>query len=166
MLMFDVHGPFKIPLRRERGSYLPAKCPEFWKDHQEYRKMLGCYLFALRAGKGYRPIYVGKTVKSFEAECFADHKIARHYTPALARRGRGTPVMFFVVPERKRGKPNGKTIKELETFLIQVGATKNPELSNVKENSAAKWGICGIVRGGQGKPTHDAQVFKKAIGIK
>lgn len=165
--MFDVHGPFKVPLRKEgRGAYLPHKCPEFWEAHPESRSMLGCYLFALRAGKGYRPIYVGQTVRSFESECFADHKIARHYAPALAKKGRGTPVIFFVVPERKRGKPNRRVIKELETFLIQVAATKNPQLSNVKENNAAKWGICGVVRGGQGKPTFDAQRFKKAIGVK
>jgi hypothetical protein len=125
---------------------------------------IGCYLFAMRAGKGCRPVYVGKTSRSFQQECFASHKIACHYNPALAEKC-GTPVLFFIVPRPRRGKANGKVIKDLETFLIQVASAKNPDLSNVRERKEARWGISGVLRGGKGMPGKAARAFRAAVGI-
>jgi hypothetical protein len=166
LLTFDAVGPVKIPVVPARnGSYIEAGCRAFWQSNPELAKQKGCYVFAIRAAKGYKPIYVGKTVRSFESECFADHKIARHYNPALARKGRGTPVLFFLVPRMRRGKPNARVIKDLETFLVQVASAKNPELSNVQERKEARWGICGALRGGKGKPSLAARALKRAVGI-
>jgi hypothetical protein len=166
LLLFDVYGPYKIPIVRERnGSYIPARCPDFWDAHPTIATRFGCYVFAIRAGKGITPVYVGKTTRSFDGECFAIHKIACHYTPALARKGRGTPVMFFLVPRARRGKPNTRIIKDLETFLIQVASAKNPSLSNVKERQEARWGISGVLRGGKGKPGKPARAFKTSVGM-
>src|ERR1035441_3965509 len=82
---FKIFGPFHIPLSGEYNHSIEVGCPAFWKDSETkpLAKERGCYLFAIRAAKGFRPIYVGKTKKSFEQECFTYHKIAQHYTPAL-----------------------------------------------------------------------------------
>jgi hypothetical protein len=169
LLIFDTHGPVLVPLRREKGgSYIEPRWPNDWRDDpltEKVREKKGCYVFAIRAGRGYKPIYVGKTARSFEVECFAFQKVAYHYTPALARKARGAPVMFFVTPRVRRGKPNARIIKDLETFLIQVASAKNPELSNVQGRKEARWGIQGVLRAGKGKPGKSARAFKAAVGI-
>ncbi len=73
--------------------------------------------------------------------------------------------MFFVIPRTRRGKPNARIIKDLETFLIQVASAKNPELSNIQERKEARWGISGVIRGGKGKPGKAARDFKRSVGI-
>jgi hypothetical protein len=166
LLLFDAVGPFRVPIVKERnGCYIERGCPEFWGEHAATAAKKGCYVFAIRAGRGFKPIYVGKTVRSFEQECFADHKIASHYTPAIARIGRGTPVMFFVVPRTRRGKPNARVLGDLETFLIQVASTKNPALSNIQQRKEARWGISGVIRGGKGKPGKAARELRSAVGL-
>lgn len=166
LLLFDAHGPLVIkPIPGKSSGYIPVNYPEFWDLHPALAAKTGCYVFAIRAGKGITPIYVGKTTRSFASECFADHKIASHYAPALARKGKGTLVMFLLVPRPRRGKPNIRLIKDLETFLIQVASAKNPELSNVQERKEAQWGISGVIRGGQGKPGKAAKALKLAVGI-
>jgi hypothetical protein len=166
LLIFDVHGPFPVPLQKERnGCFIERNCPAFWRQHQHYANKFGCYVFALKAGRGVKPIYVGKTANRFDRECFTSDKIAGHYTPALARKGKGTPVLFLLIPEMRKGKPNGKVIDDLETFLIQVGAAKNPELSNIQHKKEARWGIRGVIRYGKGKPSSGAQQFRRGMRI-
>ena len=163
--MFDVFGPYKIPVSNEKsGRLIPRDGGEFWDSNSEFSAKVGCYRFAVRAGRGYKPIYVGKTSRSFQKECFALHKID-HYHRALVQRGRGTAVMFFVIPELRRGRANAKTIKDLESFLIQVASVKNPNLSNVQERKEAEWGIRGVIRGGKGKSSKAAIEFRREIGI-
>jgi len=79
---FEVFGPYEIPVVKEVGGrYISDGCPDFWRDHEpsDLRKEKGCYLFALRAAKGYKPVYVGMATRSFGQECFQSHKIASHY---------------------------------------------------------------------------------------
>jgi hypothetical protein len=165
--IFTVHGPFRVPCEvGSGGKYIPVDCSHFWTEEAvnlAHRK--GCYLFALRAGKGIRPIYVGMTQESFENECFTHHKLAQHYAPALAKTAKGTPIMFLLAIDKKKGPPNKKLIKDLETFLIQVGVAKNPELSNIQNRKEAKWGIRGVLRGGKGKVNSAATEFRKAMSI-
>jgi hypothetical protein len=105
------------------------------------------------------------TKSNFKAECFTQHKIAQHYAPSLAQTGRGTPMVFLVAIDDKRGKPNKSIIHDLETFLIQNAAKKNPDLSNIQNRKEAKWGIRGVIRGGKGKITKAAKLFKSAVAI-
>jgi hypothetical protein len=164
---FKIFGPFKIPCNGKFGRYIEAGCPAFWNSSTTgpLAKERGCYLFAIRAAKGFRPIYVGKTQKSFAKECFTYHKIADHYTPALADCGRGTPVLFFIILDKKKGPLNNKAISQVETFLIQNAVAKNPELSNVQGTKKEEWSITGVIRGGKGKATQPAKLFRKAMGL-
>ena len=165
-LLFTVEGPFDVPLAKGgKGRFIEYKCPTFWENCDKLASQRGCYVFAIRAGRGFRPVYVGKTKRTFREECFAPHKIAQHYTPAI-HDSKGSPVMFFLIAERKQGGPNARAISDLEEYLIDMASKKNPELSNIQKKNERKWAIKGLIGGGHAKTSTAATKFKKAIGIK
>jgi hypothetical protein len=122
-------------------------------------------VFARRAAKGFQPIYIGKTTKSFEKEAFEPHKVATHYTPALMNKGKGTLVMFFVIPKAPCPSYPSKQIAELELYLIQTAARKNKKLSNILGAQGPQWTIDGILRSNRGRPTAVQKAFKSMIGL-
>lgn len=165
--VFEVLGPYPIPFEKRRGGrHIPSMCPDFWEAHPNVANRRGCYVFAMRAGRGFRPVYVGKAVKqTFSSECFAAHKTGEHYNPALLDTLKGTPVMFFVALPAGRGKPNAKRIADLESFLIQLGVARNPDLSNIRGRSEKQWSIRGVVRGKRGKPSASAAALKGMLHV-
>jgi hypothetical protein len=166
MLRFTVHGPFEVPITKgKNGRYIPNDCPEFWNVHPTCKAEAGVYVFAKRAAKGIKPIYVGKTVRTFAVEAFHSLKISKHYAPALADSLKGTFVMFFLVPERRPGKLNETMIGELEVFMIQTAFAKNPNLSNVKEANLPDWGVEGVIRGKPRRPNASESSFKGMMGL-
>lgn len=162
---FRVHGPFKIPRKGKTNRHIEPGCPDFWKNSKVglLANECGCYLFAIQAAKGFRPVYVGKTKNSFKNECFTFHKIAAHYQPALE--GKGTPIMFMLALERRKGPINKRAIGQVELFLIQTAVAKNHRLSNVQGTKQEKWEITGVIRGGKGKVSAAARLFRKAMGL-
>jgi hypothetical protein len=165
---FKVRGPYEIPCKGKQHPYIESGCDDFWKQPEvtNLANERGCYPFAIRAAKGFRPVYVGKTKRTFGKECFTYHKVADHYQPALADTGKGTPVMFLLTLGRARGPINNRAIAQLETFLIQNGVAKNPHLSNVQGTRQEEWGIAGIIRGGKGKVAASAKLFRQAMGLR
>jgi hypothetical protein len=165
---FKVRGPFRIPTKGKQHPYIESGCDDFWKQPETggLASERGCYLFAIRAAKGFRLVYVGKTKKSFAKECFTYHKIADHYQPALADTGKGTPVMFLITLGHAKGPINNRAISQLESFLIQNAVAKNPHLSNVQGTKQEEWGITGVIRGGKGKVSAAAKEFRKAMGLR
>ncbi len=163
---FRVRGPFKVPCDGKNSRYIAPGCPDFWKNPEASRfaNERGCYLFAIRAAKGFRPVYVGRTKKSFEKECFTYHK-TDHYHRALKDVERGAPVMFLVILGRGKGPINNRAIAQVESFLIQNALAKNPDLSNTQGTKQERWGIVGVIRGGKGKVSEDARLFRKAMGL-
>lgn len=161
---FEVKGPIEVPVVPQASSKLVSEdLSHFWEEAKEQKNKIGCYVFAIRAGKGFTPLYVGKTTKSFESECFTDHKI-NHYNYALSEYKSGTPVMFFVEYPTKKGKANSKDISNLENFLVQIGRKVNPYLRN-KGATEVTWCIKGVIRGGKGKASKSEQDFCSLFGI-
>ena len=167
MKRFVVEGPFKVPVYEGKGgrTITDENVRDFWATHADYRARRGCYVFAMRAGKGSTPGYVGMATKGFKTEVFAPHKLTR-YQQFLADYAKGTPVLFFVVEPAAKGAPNLKQIRDLERFLIQVGVAANADLLNIKGTKAEEWGIAGVLRGGVGKPSQSAKLFKAMMAIK
>ena len=125
----------------------------------------GCYAFALRAGKGFMPYYVGKATKGFKQEVFTDHKLKK-YHEVLVKGSKGTPVLFFVVHPVQQGKDNARVIGDLEKFLIQALVAKNPEDQVNKQNAAPRpWSIKGVLGGPRGKPSNQAIDFRSCMGL-
>ena len=124
----------------------------------------GCYVFAVRAGKGIRPWYVGKTSGRMKTECFTNHKLD-HYNKALGNYKRGTPVLFFVVPDGRKRKVAKTTLREMEIWLIKAAADQNFDLCNKQHNRWPKWSIRGVINTGSGKPPQAASTFRKTMGL-
>lgn len=166
MLKFYVDGPRKVPCSSLRAakSITPGDAASFWTTYPTLKAGLGCYLFAIRAAKGFKPIYAGKATKTFGQEVFTNHKL-RIFNQALANQLRGTPVLFFVVyPSGARGAKNRKAIDEAETFLIQQALLANKNLLNDRKTHAKDaWGIRGVLRGGKGKASKAASELRRAI---
>lgn len=166
MQLFRPKGPFKAPIvDGPGGKAINPDSSAFWEEHASIANATGCYLFAIRSGKGMRPIYVGKATGTFKQEVLHDSKLARHYNPALVKAGKCTPVLFFVAAPKKKGKPNGTLISHIEDYLIKIAASANPEISNVQGTKLPAWGIQGLVRSGTGKRSNAAKFLRKCLGL-
>ena len=165
--MFNVQGPFEVPYYQGRAArtITDDNVKDFWRRHGQFGSQRGCYVFGIRAGKGWTPGYVGKATNNLKQEVFAHHKLTR-YQQFLADYQKGTPVLFFLIAPKKKGAPNAAHIGELESFLIQVGLAANPHLLNVKGTKAEEWGIGGVLRGGKGKISTTAKQFRELMKIK
>lgn len=164
-----VSGPFDVPFSLSNAK---IKCIDtqharaFWAkvETQPFLTKQGIYVFSTRAGKGFRPIYVGKATKSFKSECFTSHKL-HHYAQALSDGEKGSPVMFFIAAPGRINKIPAITIGEIEDLMIQFAVAKNPNLRNKVGTKVADWTIRGVVRGGKGKKSSAATSFTKMMGI-
>jgi len=167
MTEFTVNGPKVINVYKGVAGRVITddNIAEFWRSNRSLASKIGCYLFAIRAGKGYTPIYVGKASKSFKQEVFSSHKLSK-YQQAMVDYSKGTPVMFFIVYPLKKGKTNEKHIKKLEEFLIQTSVAANPDLMNIRGVKSQSWSIKGVLRSSKGPPTANAKELKKVLNIK
>lgn len=160
--VFYVKGPFNVPLDASKKSkWVNKPGPSFWDSVGDDRLKPGVFIFAVRAGKGWSTIYVGRTFKSFEKEAFTDHKLNK-YNAGLNTIVIGTPCLFLVV--HPPGKTNENLIKEVETWLIHTAYAKNPKkLKNKKKLPKYKWNIEGVLRTPQTKPTKGASQLRACI---
>lgn len=165
MATFEVHGPFKINFEKRRGGRTLV-FDGFWADGAGagyLAEECGCYVFAIR-NKGLTPLYVGKARKTFKQEAF--NQANRHkYHNGFSEYGKGTPVMYFVVHPRQKGPTNAKQIAEIEDFLIQAGAAKNPDIQNVRGAQKPAWSIKGVIRNGAGKRNAAEMDFARLFDI-
>ncbi len=164
---FDVKGPFDVPFDDEPGGRsIDGDCGRALFQNPEAAGLgasKGCYVFGIRASHGLiTPWYAGKTTRSdFERECFASHKLVA-YNRALTKVSRGTPVLIFIVHPRSRGKPNSEAIRQLESFLIQLAAARNPHLLNKTLKEGRWWAIRGL--GGSGRRNRASKALARTLG--
>lgn len=168
--IFRVHGPFEVQRSGEDHICITPGCSDFWSQAgaRDLAKERGCYVFAIQAADGIRPVYVGKTTRSFDEECFTYRNVLSHYQHAALATSNGVPViplMFLLVLDREKGPPNIGAIAELEWFLIHNAAARNPRLSNIQGTKMEEWGIAGIIRGGRGRTSDDAESFRNMMAL-
>ena len=167
MTTFHTTSSFEIPVIRQRrgGRRVDvANLTAFWQAREELAEHRGCYVFSMRAGKGEKPWYVGKASRqSFDAECFALHKL-NIYNDILGNRA-GTPRLTFVIPARSRGAWPMVAIDEVEVFLIGYAASRNAALANKRNLPSQNWDIQGVAPATRGARTSEATSFKRLMGI-
>ncbi len=165
--VFKVDGYYEVSFKKGKGKgkHISQKeaSEKFWKEHPSLKNKVGCYIFAIRAGKGFTPMYVGKATISFKQEIFSSNKIVK-YNDAIFGRS-GTPVLFFLIHPIKKGGNNKKHISELEKHLIENGSIKNPELLNKQGKGKYEWTIEGVSKSNGGYPGKTAKQFKKMFGF-
>ena len=138
-MKFEPYGPFKLP--RLDGEIDRSKRNAFWKEIEARHPLLpdavGCYIFALKAAKGIRPWYVGKTERrSFAGETWEPGKLLGY--GRVVRKHKGTPMLFLLAKLTDQGKFARPTkrkmgaVAALEEMLIAVCLQRNRELLNKK----------------------------------
>ena len=166
MTTFAVHGPFPLTFENRPGGRILV-FDDFWSADAQAGYLAaekGCYVFAIRS-KTLTPIYVGKATKTFKQEAF--NPTNKHkYHSGFSDYKKGTPLMYFVVHPKQKGKTNSKQIAEIEDFLIQAGVAKNPEIQNIKGTSKPDWSIKGVVRSTAGKPSAAEMDLAKVFDIR
>ena len=81
-MIYETYGEFEVPREQLKGKKALNLTKEtlnnFWNMVDQKRAGLsgacGCYIFAIKAGKGRTPWYVGQSKGPFKDECFAFHK--------------------------------------------------------------------------------------------
>ena len=163
---FEPIGTFEIPFDKGTRRIEKEHIQSFFenKDIQKKIDLLntrGCYIFALRAGKGFTPWYVGQAKKSFKQEIFAIHK-KDIYNSVLANK-MGTPMMFLIGTSKKNQFLE-KEIKDLESFLIFWARKANKGLKN-QQNNKDTWGIAGVYNSDIGKPSTALKNLKGLLNL-
>ena len=166
MATFSVNGPFKVSVTDRRNGRIITKedIRDFWMHNESFAAGVGCYVFAFRAARGYKPIYIGKTRRTFQQEVFTDHKV-RKYNAALADQIRGTGVLFFVTLDKTKGPVNKRAIDEAESYLIQSGLVANSDLANDQKVKTPSWNIKGVIRGGRGAIPKPAKELRRCLNL-
>lgn len=172
---FEPQKALEIPRKSGLVPHKPKELAAFWEELDELNGYdvsggIGCYIFAIRAGKGVMPWYVGLAEKqSFKKECFAPHKI-NHYNSILAEH-RGTPMLTVVAKHTPGGKlvfPNGnghRDIQQLETMLIGNCLSRNTELLNIRDTKLLReMRVSGLLNTATGRPPTAVSDFKRLIG--
>lgn len=164
---FMVHGPFRLPTTGRAASRELDRdaFSGFWKHTTlpELSRKVGCYVFAMRVGKSYRPYYVGQTCADFSRECFNRRNVDA-YNQVLAQHGKScVPILFLVSTRSRKIKPS--LISDIETFFIQLGADRNPHFLNVKGKRSPRWRIAGVIRARGGKRSRAAREFRKTFDL-
>lgn len=163
---FDVRGPFDVPMSGEaRARHLDRQSLKwFWSEVATgFDAEVGCYVFALRRGPGFLPIYVGKTCRRFRDECFTDRNY-RLLHEAMAGES-GTLVLFLVVYDRGPGRVNEKVIGNAERFLVETALEKNANLKNrVYTGNDPGFAIQGVHRS-RGRSSGSASALKQTLGL-
>jgi hypothetical protein len=163
-----VHAPIEIPFRKngKLKHIYGVNVRAFWK--QRAAKVIaakkGCYIFALKAGQGYTPWYVGKATKTFKKEALGPYQL-NNYNDVLFDGRKGKPVMFIIAPGGNKKAVPAATCGHIETFFIQTAYAENPEIRNRQQTKMPDWTIKGVVRPTKGKPTKTEQAFKTMMGI-
>jgi len=175
----EVFGPFELATERVGTTRvvrmsridLVALAHSRYPKHSFDRKR-GCYVFAMRNGRGSMPYYVGKAhSQELCKEALTPDKL-RKYNEQLARK-QGTPIVFFVASAREGDNVLAATVvKELERELIDFCYSANPDgIINSHHVNAARgrFRVAGVPWMGagrlQGKPSKAAREFSKLFGL-
>ncbi len=149
----------------------------FWDEEVEASEdglshACGCYLFAIRAGRGTKPWYVGQSNKqTFRKECLTEHKRGT-YNDLLGQRS-GRPLLFLVARRtatgRRFSKPSGTGYRDvdfLENTLIQIGLRRNGHLCNSQNTKMNRnMLVPGIMNPTRGNPGEPVTALKEILGL-
>ena len=168
-MQYSVYGEFEIP---RQGSTIDRKrLSGFWDEVEDsglgLSAAVGCYLFAIRAAKGKRPWYVGRSNGGFRNECFQHQKLT-HYHEVLSDIGKGTAVMVFVARLTPTGRFSRKVPEReldfVERYLIHLALTRNRKLSNVANTKFfSTLSIPGVLNSSQGGLSQGAKALRSTL---
>ncbi|PJZ23916.1 hypothetical protein CH352_18725 [Leptospira hartskeerlii] len=147
----------------------PENVDNFWNEHKipdSIQKGRGIYIFGLRLPNSYMPAYVGKTKTTFKTECFTPRNLNIYNGEIIRYEREFKPFLFFLVMAKSKGPVNNKVLLELETYLINLAAEKNPNLANIRGlDKGARFIITDLGGRGFGAPTKNGKAFKQLFNF-
>jgi hypothetical protein len=159
---FEVKGPFPVPLTPSRRIDDRGFVESLSSREVSVLDRRGCYVYAIRNARGYRPLYVGRTKRSFYHEAFSDRHLRR--LEAFLEKSKGTLVLFFLCYVPTRGRVHLRSIEELETHLIRSAKRKNPRLLNVQTlDDPRQFTIVGVDT--RGRKTDSSRALARALDL-
>lgn len=165
---YQICGPIAIPTEKNQGKTKRINMDTAPASLGELGSKRGCYIFGIRGSRGsIVPYYVGKTNRTFQTECFTDHKLNK-YNDVLYRIDYGKPVMFLVVAQTSHGAPNRKALAALEEYLIGLGLQKNRDLKNIRGTKQLEppFALDYVHTPRPGKPPVGVRSFRRAFGLR
>jgi len=178
-MRFDVSGPFEIN-RYGPKQIITADSLKSLKEAADNWEVglssaCGCYVFAVRAGKGYTPHYVGQSCKrSILAEAL-NPRNQTIYNKVLGETGKGVPVLFLIPMRTPGGKfrkpiePRSKrrsflSVDFLEEWFIAEALRKNPLLCNNRKTKFLRQvHVVGVFNAKKGEATKASTQLSKTI---
>jgi hypothetical protein len=174
-MIFDVNGPFKLSRHTPKQIITKDSLKELKLELDEREDGLsdacGCYVFAIRAGKGYTPYYVGQACRRPIADEALNSSNREKYNKALSE-SKGTPVLFLLpmrtpnlkLRKRKKAEGNLSVLEFLEEWLIAAAIDKNPDLiNNRKTRFLRNIHIRGILNAERGEATKDSALLRATL---
>lgn len=131
----------------------------FWDDIGDGSRR-GVYVFGIRAGKGFTPLYVGRTTKQTLKTRVGQHIDSGKFNAMLRAIRKGTPVLFLLSRVGK-GRRSKDAIEELETEFINHAFRKNRDLHNDRGIRKPRYVIRGF---GRGRPSDPVVNLKTMVG--
>jgi hypothetical protein len=174
-MRFNVEGPFEIKRYVENrlvtGESLKELKERLAKSHDGLSDACGCYVFAVRAAKGYKPCYVGQAQKSSILAEALNPANREKYNKVLS--GHGTPVVFLIPLLTPKGKYRKRTqnrkqklpeVDFLEAWLIGEALNKNPKLINNRRTKfLRKIRVAGYFNATRGESNTSSRKLRKAL---
>jgi hypothetical protein len=169
---FDVAGPFEITRHGKKRMIIEQSMPDLRPQLESWKPGLsgacGCYVFALKAGRGYTPYYVGQACKTSILREALNPSNREKYNKVCSE-GKGSPVIFFLpklTPKgryRKKGRRSA-AIDFLERWLIAAAIEKNPGLINNKLTRFLRnIHVVGVFNAGKGKRPTASQELRRTL---
>lgn len=170
---FDVLGPYPLSRHTPKNIVTDQTLKDLKHELDAKKPGLsdacGCYVFAIRAGKGYTPYYVGQACKSSILKESLNPANREKYNKVIAEY-RGMPVLFFLPMKTPKGayrkRPDGSlpTLDFMERWLIAEAIQKNGDLINNKETRFLRnIHIPGLFNARQGDNTAASRELRRAL---
>ena len=172
---FDVAGPFDVSRHGPKALITKRSVVDLKLQLEEWAGGLseacGCYVFALRAGKGYTPHYVGQSCRNSLLKESLNASNVGTYNEILGEI-KGTPVLFLIPLLTPNGKFRKQTTSDralpevnfMEHWLIAEALDKNDELKNNKETKFLRnIHVVGIFNSRHGEATSASKALKEAL---
>jgi hypothetical protein len=168
---FQVFGPFKC---KKDAIADRVHQKSVWQEIEERFPGLsnahGVYLFSLRNKSNYKPVYVGKTARTFKVEAFNSNNLVKFL--AKLKGQKGTLCLHLLAKPKLIHSGfavvSGNQLDWMEVFILFLCRQKNPAMLNKSHTKfLSSVEISGITSGFvRGRTPPNLATFRNATSLR